>query len=212
MIKRIIFDLDNTLIMWDDKYYNTLDETLNYFNMKYNDDIKSNLIKAVDDYENKYDIFNMEYMKQLMEEYSKIKLPHDFILKWTINLEKCIPDKIDKELIEILEYLNNKYELIVLTNWFQLEQINRLKNYGILKYFKEVIGTEKIKNKPNKEAYIKASNPYQLNECVMIGDSLKKDVEPAIEYGMDAILYDYKDEYKGNIKKVKKLIDLKNYL
>ena len=212
MIKKVIFDVDNTLIMWKDEYYDTLDETLNYFNIKYDDNIKSNLIKAVDDYESKYDIYNMEYMKDLMEEYSNIKLPNDFVYRWTINLEKCVPDKIDPELIEILEYLSNKYELSVLTNWFLDEQVNRLKNYGIYKYFKEVLGTEKIKNKPNKEAYIESSKPYKLEECIMIGDSLNKDVESALIYGMDAILYDYKNEYKGKVKKVTKLIDLKNYL
>ena len=210
MIKRVIFDIDNTLIMWDDKYYDTFDELLKYYNIK--DNIKADLIRAVDDYENKYDIYNMKYMKNLMEEYTNIKLPNYFVLKWTILLEDCIPNNIDKELIEILEYLSNKYELIALTNWFLDEQVSRLKNYGILKYFKEVIATEKIKNKPNKEAYIESAKPYKLEECIMIGDSITKDVEEPIKYGMDAILYDYKDEYKGNLKKVKKLIDLKNYL
>ena len=212
MIKKVIFDLDNTLIMWDDKYYDTLDETLKYYNIAYNSDIKAKLIKAVDGYENRYDIYNMEYMKLLMEEYSNIKLPDDFVYMWTLYLEKCVPNELDPELVEILEYLNNKYELTVLTNWFLMEQVNRLKNYGILKYFKEVVGTEKIKNKPNKEAYIKAAIPYKMEECVMIGDSIKKDVEGAIEYGMDAILYDYNDEYTGDLKKVKKLIELKKYL
>ena len=198
--------------MWDDKYYDTLDETLEYFNIKYDESIKSNLIKAVDDYENKFDIFNMDYMKRLMEEYSNIKLPNDFVYRWTLFLEHAIPNKKDNELIEILEYLSKKYELIVLTNWFREEQKNRLKNYEILKYFKDVIGTEKIKNKPNKEAYIESAKPYKTSECIMIGDSLKKDVEGAILYGMDAILYDYNNEYQGNLKKVNKLIELKKYL
>ena len=212
MIKRIIFDLDNTLIMWKDKYYDTLDETLIYYNIAYNSDIKAKLIKAVDDYENRYDIYNMEYMKSLMEEYSNIKLPNYFVYMWTLYLEKCIPNELDPELVEILEYLSNKYELTVLTNWFLDEQVNRLKNYGILKYFKEVVATETIKNKPNKEAYIEAAKPYKMEECVMIGDSLKKDVKGALEYGMDAILFDYNDEYHGNLKKVNKLIELKKYL
>ena len=212
MIKRIIFDLDNTLIMWDDKYYDTLDKTLNLFEIKYDEIIKTNLIKAVDDYENRYDIFKMEYMKKIMEEYSNLSLPNDFVYNWTLFLENSIPDEIDNELIEILEYLSSKYEIIVLTNWFTEEQRKKKKNYGILKYFKEVLGTEQFKNKPNKEAFIGASRPYQMNECISIGDSLKKDVESALEYGMDAILYDYKNEYSGNIKKVNKLIDLKKYL
>ncbi len=212
MIKRIIFDLDNTLIMWDDNYYDTLDEALNYFNIDYDNNTKLNLIKAVDDYENRYDKYDMNDMRLLMEEYANISLPNDFVYRWTIYLEKCIPNNLDSELEEILKYLSSKYELTVLTNWFKDEQVNRLKNYGIYKYFSNVIATEKIKNKPYKEAYMESSKPYDLEECLMIGDSLQKDVEGAIKYGMDAILYDYKNEYKGNLKKVKKLIDLKNYL
>ena len=212
MIKRVIFDLDNTLIMWKDNYYDTLNQTLDYYKIDYNKDIISKLIEAVDTYEEHYDVYNMEFMKNHMEEYSKIDLPTDFVHRWTLYLEKCIPEKEDTDLINILEYLSKKYELTVLTNWFLDEQVNRLKNYGIFKYFKEVIATEEIKNKPNEEAYIKACNPYKMSECVMIGDSLKKDVECAIKYGMDAILYDYKDEYHGNLKKVKTLIELKKYL
>lgn len=212
MIKKIIFDLDNTLIMWDDKYYDTLDGLFKYYNLEYNDEIKTNFIKAIDSYEDRYDMFTMDNMKSLLEEYINIKLPDDFVYKWTLLLENSVPEERDPELIEILEYLSKKYELIVLTNWFTEEQKNRLKNYGILKYFKEVLGTDKVKNKPNKEAFIEASKPYEMNECIVVGDSLKKDVECSIEYGMDAILYDYKNEYNGNLKKVNKLIELKRYL
>ena len=212
MVKRIIFDLDNTLIMWEDSYYNTLNQTLDYYKIAYSEEIISKLIKAVDTYEDYYDVYNMKFMKDHMEKCSNIVLPTDFVYKWTLYLEKCIPDKVDTDLINILEYLSKKYELTVLTNWFLDEQVNRLKNYGILKYFKEVVATEKIKNKPNEEAYIESCKPYKFSECIMIGDSLKKDVECAIKYGMDAILYDYKDEYKGSLKKVNKLTDLKKYL
>lgn len=212
MIKRVIFDLDDTLIKWDDSYYDTLNKTLNYYNIKYDSDIKKNLIKAVDDYESKYDYYNMQDMNNLMKEYTNIDLPDTFVYKWTLYLEDCVPSKADDELIDILEYLNNKYELVVLTNWFLDEQVNRLKKCDILKYFKEVIATEEIKNKPNKEAYIKACGFNKVEECVMIGDSLNKDITPALENGLDAILYDYKDKYNTNTKKVKKLSDLKKYL
>jgi putative hydrolase of the HAD superfamily len=212
MIKKIIFDLDNTLIMWDDEYYNTLDDTLHYFNIKYDDNIKNNLIKAIDNYESIYNKFNMNSMKLLMEKYANIKLPNDFVYKWTLYLENCYPKEKDKDLIETLEYLNKKYELVVLTNWFKIEQENRLKNYDILKYFKEVIGTENIPNKPNKKAFIEASKPYKIGECIMIGDSLKKDVEGALNIGMDAILFDYNDNYKGKYKKINEIKELKNIL
>ena len=43
MIKRIIFDLDNTIMIWKDDYINALRDTLLYFNVdiKYLDDINN---------------------------------------------------------------------------------------------------------------------------------------------------------------------------
>lgn len=212
MIKRIVFDLDNTLIMWKDEYYNTLSETLNYFNISYNENIKNKLIKAVDDYESLYNTFDYKSMNDLMEQYSNIDLPYNFVEQWTKYLEYAVPIEKDEELIETLEYLSDKYELVVLTNWFTKQQRNRLKNYGILKYFKDVIGTDIIKNKPNKDAYIKACGLYSLNECIMVGDSLENDVKGALNIGMQAILFDYKNTCKGNYKIINKISDLKYIL
>lgn len=212
MIKRLIFDLDNTLMVWDNDYYITLDETLNYFNIIYDDNIKNKLINAVNAYEYKYDIFNYEYMNDLMKQYSNIELPNNFVEKWIDYLGKAIPLEKDLELIDTLEYLSGKYELVVLTNWFTKSQIERLKNYGILKYFKEVIGTDLVKNKPNKEAFIKSCGLHNLNECVVIGDSLNNDINGALILGIRAILYDYKNVYNGKIEKIKNINELKNIL
>lgn len=43
MIKRIIFDLDNTIMIWKDNYINALKDTLLYFkvDIKYLDDINN---------------------------------------------------------------------------------------------------------------------------------------------------------------------------
>lgn len=101
---------------------------------------------------------------------------------------------------------------MVLTNWFTKSQKERLKNYEILKYFKEVIGTDLVKNKPNEESFIRACGTYKPEECVMIGDSLEKDVNGALNCGLGAILFDYKNIYDGEIQKVKKISDLKNML
>lgn len=211
-IKRIIFDLDNTLIIWNNSYYDTLDKTLNYYKINYDQNLKNKLIKAVNDYESIYDHYEMKLMKSLMEKYIGQILPENFVYKWTVYLEDCYPREVDKDLLEILDYLKQKYELCVLTNWFEEEQKNRLKNMGILSYFKFVLGTEKILNKPNKQAFIEASKPYKLEECLVIGDSVKNDIEPSLSLKMNAILYDYKNECNISIKKIKNWNELKNIL
>ena len=212
MIKRIIFDQDNTIMMWNDEYYISLNKTFESLNIDYNENIINKLKEAVDNYEKEYNIFDKKNMKNIFEKYSKIELPDNFVDTWIYYLKECYPKEIDQNLVDTLEYLSNKYELVILTNWFTESQKGRLENLGILKYFKEVIGTDKVLNKPNKEAYLKASYPYNIDECIMIGDSINTDINGALNIGMDAILFDYKNKYDGNLKNVKKLEELKNIL
>lgn len=210
MIKRIIFDQDNTIMMWHDEYYDSLNKTFEYLNIEYNEEVINKLKEAVDNYEKEYNMFDRTNMKKIFEKYSKLKLPNNFIDTWIHFLKDCYQE--DKELISTLEYLSSKYELVILTNWFTESQEGRLENLGILKYFKEVIGTDKVLNKPNKEAYLKASNPYNVDECIMIGDSINTDIIGALNIGMAAILLDYENKYHGNLKNIKKIEELKNIL
>ena len=212
MIKKIIFDLDNTIIMWNDTYYKSLNKTFEHLNIDYSEEAITKIKEAVDNYEKEYNTFDKTDMKNMFEEYSKIKLPNNFIDTWIYYLKECYPKKIDKSLVDTLEYLSSKYELVVLTNWFTESQVGRLKNCGLLKYFKEVIGTDNILNKPNKEAYLKAIYPDNIEECVMIGDSIDTDIKGAINLGMNAILCNYKNKYNGNLKNIKKIEELKNIL
>ncbi len=212
MIKKIIFDLDNTIIMWNDTYYKSLNKTFEHLNIDYSEEAITKIKEAVDNYEKEYNTFDKTDMKNMFEEYSKIKLPNNFIDTWIYYLKECYPKKIDKNLVDTLEYLSSKYELVVLTNWFTESQVGRLKNCGLLKYFKEVIGTDNILNKPNKESYLKAIYPNNIKDCVMVGDSIDKDIKGAINLGMNAILCDYKNKYNGNLKNIKKIEELKNIL
>lgn len=210
MLKKIVFDLDNTLIMWKDEYYSTLNKTLEYYGINYNDETINSLKKAVDNYEESYEYYKTKDMINIMEKYSNLKLPNTFVNTWMKYLEKCVPEE-DEKLNEILKYLSKKYELVVLTNWFEDEQIKRLENINVLKYFEKVIGTENIKNKPNEEAYIEACKPYKCEECMMIGDSLKTDIEGAKKVKMKYLLYDYNNKYDIE-NRITNLEDLKNIL
>jgi len=212
MIKRIIFDIDNTLIQWDDKYYDTIDEIFKNLNIPFNQEIKINIIRAINDYENIYNIYHEKLMLDLFNKYTGLVLPNNFMEVWLKELESCIPDD-NTEIKDILEYLSDKYEIVALTNWFTVEQQNRLKNLNLDIYFKEIIGTDLVLNKPNIEAFKKAIGKHKNNECVMIGDNLEKDIIGAENAGLNTILFDYKNRYGDYpYQKVISLMELKKYL
>ena len=212
MVKRIIFDIDNTLIPWIDEYWNTLDETFKKLNLPFNQEIKNKIIKAVDDYEDIYNIYHEKLMLDLFNKYTALDLPCEFMDIWLKELELCIPGD-NKELKDILEYLSSKYEIVALTNWFTIEAKNRLKNLNIDLYFKEIIGTDQVLINPNPEASKKAIGNNKPNECVMIGDSMEKDIIGASEAGLNTILFDDKNKYSDyKYQKVTNLLELKKYL
>lgn len=212
MVKRIIFDIDNTLIPWIDEYWNTLDETFKKMSLPFNQEIKNKIIKAVDDYEDIYNIYHEKLMLDLFNKYTALDLPCEFMDIWLKELELCIPDD-NKELKDILEYLSSKYEIVALTNWFTIEAKNRLKNLNVDLYFKDIIGTNQVLNKPNLEAFKKAIGNNKPNECVMIGDSMEKDIIGASEAGLNTILFDDKNKYSDyKYQKVTNLLELKKYL
>lgn len=210
MIKRVIFDLDNTLIPFPDDIWCSLNHALDEVNIDYNSKDIDNLIDVILKYESKYDKYDKHNMLSEMKKSSSLVLPDKFIDVWLKYLKNYYPQEKNCKLLETLEYLSSKYELVVLTNFFTESQKGRLENYGISKYFKYIIGTDAIPNKPKKDAFISASLPYKTNECVMIGDSLKTDIYGALEVGMDAILIS--DSYYDGIKVVKSLDELINIL
>ena len=214
MIKRVIFDQDDTLVTFTNEIWNTLDETFEELNYPFTDENKINIMKCIDDYEKYYNQYKKEYMYKYVNEILNEILPTNWIDVW---LEKLYNRIVSLEIntIEILNYLKSKYELVVLTNWFASSQINTLKQLGIYHYFDEVIGTDNTLNKPNIEAFIKACGNNKIEECIMIGDTFKTDVMGAYNAGMEAIWYNRKHNQsleKIRVIEIDDLIDLKKYL
>lgn len=192
MIKRLIFDIDNTLIMWKDEYYDySISNTFKELGISFDKSFIKHFDEAVDSYEDYYDIYDKEKFVKHLNNNLSIDLPNNFVDIWMKYLSECYEEP-SKEFIDTLEYLSNKYELVILSNWFRLSQENRLINMKINKYFTKQIYTENIKNKPNKEAFMEAIKPYNIDECIMIGDSIEKDIKGAESIGMKAILIDDK--------------------
>ena len=86
---------------------------------------------------------------------------------------------------EVLEKLNKKYRLLVLTKGDLLDQERKLEKSGLTKYFHhvEVMSDKKEKNYKDLLAHLE----IDVNEFLMIGNSLKSDVLPIVNIGGKAI-------------------------
>lgn len=215
MIKRLIFDVDNTLIDWEEEYWDALELVFSELGIKSNEQLRNAIITSIDNYEKNNVYYDKQKMLEEINNKLENKLPDNFVELCLKCFEGCIPKNIDKEIINTLEYLSNKYEIVVLTNWFKEEQVERLKNAGMLKYIKEVYAPETFKVKPYTESYITAIDEHNPDECVMIGDSITNDINGALNAGLKAIYYDKtaKEEKKDNgkyitINKISKLMDI----
>lgn len=207
MIKRIIFDLDNTLIMWQEKYKMAIKNTIDYYKL----DVDYHAVdQVIESYNNYYDIYQKENMLQLINREFNLNLRLDFIDKWLDELGSMA--EIDEDVIDTLEYLSQKYELVVLTNWFKESQVSRLKKAEIYHFFKEIYDGEEVA-KPNPLSFKKAIGNNEKEECLMIGDDIETDIKGAINFGIKAILIDPNDKYKdseyiriNNLKQLKEML------
>lgn len=182
MIKRLIFDVDGTLITGIN-FNDCIKTTLKKLKL-YSEDNLNLFLEGIKTYEQLYDNYNIKNYTKHFEMVLNNKLPEDFANIFWGELRTAIPQK-NKNLIFTISELSQKYELVLLTNYFEISQLNRLNNMGIGEFFKKCYGEHCIK--PNKQAYLDACGDKEVNECVMIGDDLYLDIEGARKEGLSTI-------------------------
>ena len=196
MIKRVIFDIDNTLIPWRDEYFNEIFEVAKELKIECSNDDFNKIKKAMGEYENVYYSFNKQDMINYINEYTGINYPNEFVNKVINKWANCVPENLPEETIKTLKYLSNKYEMVCLTDWYKEPQIQRLEKTNILKYFKKIYAAENTKRKPFKEAFMQAMGESSPEECIMVGDNFTRDIEGALKAGLQAIYYNPKETEK----------------
>lgn len=211
MIKRVILDIDNTLIPWEEEYYEEIKKALDDLKIEYTSTDINEIKQALNEYENEYYIFDRELMIKYINKYTKKQYPKEFIYNVINRWACCVPEKIESQIIETLEYLKSKYELVILTDWYANQQKERLEKLDILKYFSEVYSAEKAKRKPFKEAFMQAIGKNKPEECIMVGDNIERDIKGALNAGLQAIYYNPKNK-KEKYKMISRIDELKEIL
>lgn len=211
MIKRIIFDIDNTLIPWKEEYNQEINNTLEKLNIQYTAEEAKQIAKAFDEYDNVYFTFKKDKMVEFINQYTGKEYPKELVYGVIKGWEGCAPENVAPEIMELLKYLKEKYELVILTDWYVDSQIVRLDKAGILNFFQKIYGAEATRRKPFPDAFLQAIGNNKPEECVMIGDDFERDIKGAIQAGLNAVYYCPNDNgLNVDAIKIKKLEEIKN--
>ena len=224
-INHVFFDLDHTL--WDfDRNSSLAFETI----------FKKNKIDVpVETFLEAYVPINKQYWKYYRESrvskeqlrYGRLKKSFDSI---SIAIDDFLIDKLANDYIthlpdhnhlfegtvELLEELNKKYQLHIITNGFEEVQHLKLKNSKIDQYFKTVTSSESVGvKKPDPKIFLHALDVAGATAAasVMIGDTYDADIVGAQHVGMRTIFFDYHMTKPSGVENaIPSLLLIRNYL
>lgn len=224
-VEHVFFDLDHTL--WDfDK-----NSGLTYAKIFEKHRIQVDLMTFLSIYEP----INFQYWKWYREDrvtkkqlrYGRLKKTFD-ALKVNVNdslIESLSVDYIAhlpdhnylfEGTLEILEYLNAKYSLHIITNGFHEVQNQKLNNSKIASFFNTVTSSEAVGvKKPNPIIFHHALQVAGATsaQSIMIGDTYEADILGAQGVDMRSICFNYhKVQMPSEQLVIDKLLEIKNYL
>ena len=195
----IFFDADGTIFDFEMAEKNAFEKTMKYFDIIDNDENYMNVYKEInndlwDQYENKYITADKLKIERFSRFFIKVKLDHlgeegskiylDFLSKGAFLI---------KGAAELLQYLNGKVNMILLTNGFTNVQRNRLKLSGISEFFSNIVISEEVGfAKPHIKIFeygLKNVEYESKKKVLMVGDSLKSDILGGINFGIDTCFY-----------------------
>ena len=224
-IQHVFFDLDHTL--WDfDKNSEMAFATIfekNHPEIAINDFIEVYApINQACWKLYQYDLISHEELryKRLKDSFDALNyaIPDSLIHQIAEDYISILPDNnhLFDGTIELLNYLNPKYHLHIITNGFANVQYKKITNSKIDTYFKTITNSEMAGvKKPNPIIFQYALDLAQAKKenSIMIGDSLEADVQGAIDFGIEALFFNpNKETSPEGIIEINHLLELKNYL
>lgn len=207
-IRLILFDLDDTLLHFDDYWEASLKEAFRQHPLTRDEDPD----RLFECFSRKSELYHEQYYLQKISieqfrERRYIDALADFgrrgdeksakqFEKLYQRLSKTFM-KTDNQLLDVLEELQKRYMLGIVTNGTASWQFDKLEATGVDRFFSreavfisETIGCEK----PSPEIYRRPLDYFQVepSEVLFVGDSWKNDVVGPMSLGMNAIWFNKK--------------------
>lgn len=108
------------------------------------------------------------------------------------RLKALFPDTV-----EVLQYLQGKYAMHLITNGFAEVQWIKIENSGLKPFFEHIIISEEVgTQKPDKaifELLIQRAGTHK-DDCIMIGDNFNTDIVGAKNAGIDQVYFNPRKE------------------
>ena len=211
MIKAILFDLDNTLI---DRQRAFKEMLIRVFHNYYKDEEYINLlVKDALLFDDNGKIERIDSFAKLINKYEiKEFTAKELSSNW--SKESGITVYLFDDVLNTLKKLKEKYKLAVVTNGDYASQKRKLDNiniYDLLDY--TLISSEINIRKPDPRIFKYACKQMNLQEkeCIYVGDSYSRDIEGALNAGLNAIYVSRNNEIHDNVKtiyQIKELLDI----
>lgn len=154
-------------------------------------------------------------IKELLDEL-KIKSTEKLIGELKEILEEALSSpKAFPETLKVLNELKKKYKLGLISNTFY-QSFERLEDkFKVNKKFDVILKSYETKMlKPNPKIFEMMIKTLKVdkNEALMVGDSLKDDVQAAEKFGIGGILIDRKNKYPEYPNRITSLEQLGEFL
>ena len=190
MIKRIIIDIDGTILDTNTDLIKAYSEFTKNVKLSV---CTEDIYEIIDEYDRLDRNFDRDNFISFVNEGLKTNLSEDDFNIF-FNIYSHTATFLNNNTANILENLSKNYEVVALSNWYVNQQRERLKTCGILKYFKEVYGFENAGMKPKKEAFDIACNGLDYDKVLIIGDSIRNDIEVPSKLGIKVIYFNPRKE------------------
>jgi putative hydrolase of the HAD superfamily len=203
MIKAIIFDLDNTLIDFMKMKKLSCEAAMDAM---ISAGLKINKKKGLKIMFQLYSEYGYEYQKIFQVFLKKVlgKLDYAIMASGIVAYRRVKEGLLYpyQNVIPTLSKLKKKYKLAILSDapkiqaWIRLVAMGLQKNFDIVVTFDE---TKAKKPSPKPFLYVLKKLKLKSEKCVMIGDSLKRDITPAKKLGFKTVFAKYGNN-KENVK------------
>ncbi|MCH1965146.1 YjjG family noncanonical pyrimidine nucleotidase [Paraclostridium sordellii] len=220
--KYLIFDLDDTLLDFQDNERNSLKVIFEKYNIPFEE-------KSI----NEYKAINRSFWSQIEQgtinkEEALNKRFEEFFALYGYNVQGEVIEKeyqnclnkghktIPKAMETLMDLRIRGYKIFAGTNGVGKTQNQRLKDSKLIDFFDDVFISEEMGvEKPNSKFFEIIFNKYDFmkkEETLMIGDSLASDIKGANNFGIDSMWFNSLNKECGEIKPTYEIHELSEVL